>query len=254
MNHGIYTALTGSLANERRLDILTNNLANLNTSGFKREIPVFSSVLAQQADAGSETGLPQSRLEYVNAAFNQDNQVDFKEGAMHATGDKLDVAIEGDAFFVVRSPRDGKDYYTRSGGFGLNNKGEMITADGNVLLDSQGAGQPLVINGTDVKINEQGNVVVDGVSIGTIRLVRFQDRQNLRKVGAGNFQAGKNSGIPQKVNDVTVHQGVREISNVDPLSSMVGLIEISRQYELQQKIITSLGDVNHLAASEIASI
>ncbi|RLB57853.1 MAG: flagellar basal-body rod protein FlgF, partial [Deltaproteobacteria bacterium] len=111
MNHGIYTALSGSLANERRLDIMTNNLANLNTTGFKREMPVFSSVLAQQSGKSLEFGLPQGPVEYVNAAFNQDNQVNFKPGALQPTGNKLDVAIEGDAFFVVRSPRDGNDYY-----------------------------------------------------------------------------------------------------------------------------------------------
>jgi flagellar basal-body rod protein FlgG len=251
MNHGIYTALSGSLANERRLNIMTNNLANLNTTGFKREMPVFSSVLAQQNVKFSEPGFSQAQMEYVNAAFNQDNQVDFKPGALQPTGNKLDLAIEGDAFFVVRSPRDGNDYYTRAGGFGLNSSKEMISADGNVLLNTDGVGQPLVIDGADIKINEQGVVVVDGSPVGTIRLVRFADRQSLRKVGASNFQA---SGTPQKVDDVILRQGVKEISNVDPLSSMVGLIEISRQYELQQKIITSLGDVNHLAASEIAAL
>ena len=234
MNHGIYTALSGSLANERRMDIMTNNLANLNTTGFKREMPVFSSVLAQQTSKSLESGFPQGQMEYVNAAFNQDNQVDFKPGALQPTGNKLDVAIEGDAFFVVRSSRDGNDYYTRAGGFGLNSNKEMVTADGNVLLNTDDVGQPLVIDGTDIKINEQGVVVVDGLPVGTIRLVRFADRQSLRKVGASNFQA---SSTPQKVDDVILHQGMKEISNVDPLSSMVGLIEISRQYELQQKII-----------------
>ncbi|MEA2108760.1 MAG: flagellar hook basal-body protein [Pseudomonadota bacterium] len=260
MNHGIYTALSGSLANERRLDIMTNNLANLNTTGFKREMPVFSSVLAQQNVRFSEPGFSRDKMEYVNATFNQDNQVDFKPGALQPTGNKLDVAIEGDAFFVVRSPRDGNDYYTRAGGFGLNSSKEMIAADGNVLLNTDGVGQPLVIDGTDakngidIKINEQGVVVVNGTTVGTIRLVRFADPQALRKVGAGNFQASQASGTPQIVDDVVLRQGVKELSNVDPLSSMVGLIEISRQYELQQKIITSLGDVNHLAASEIAAL
>ncbi|MCK4379165.1 MAG: flagellar hook basal-body protein, partial [Deltaproteobacteria bacterium] len=199
MNHGIYTALSGSLANERRLDIMTNNLANLNTTGFKREMPVFSSVLAQQNVKFSEPGFSQARMEYVNAAFTQDNQVDFKPGALQPTGNKLDVAIEGDAFFVVRSPRDGNDYYTRAGGFGLNSSKEMISADGNVLLNTDGVGQPLVIDGADIKINEQGVVVVDGSPVGTIRLVRFADRQSLRKVGASNFQASSVSGAPQKV-------------------------------------------------------
>lgn len=254
MNHGIYTALSGSLANERRLDILTNNLANLNTAGFKREMPVFSSVLAQENKKSLESGLSQGQREYVNAAFNQDNQVNFEPGSLHFTGNKLDVAIEGDAFFAVRSPRDGNDYYTRAGSFGLNSRKEMVTGDGNVLLNTDDPGQPLVVDGTDVKINEQGVVVVDGLPVGTIRLVRFADRQALRKVGANNFQASQASGSPQKVTDVTLHQEVKEFSNVDPLSSMVGLIEISRQYELQQKIITSLGDVNHLAASEIAAL
>lgn len=254
MNHGIYTALTGSLANERRLEILTNNLANLNTTGFKREMPAFSSVLAQQEKGLQGADSFSGQREYVNAAIIQDNQVNFKSGALQPTGNKLDVAIEGDAFFVVRSPRDGNDYYTRAGSFGLNGKKEMVAADGSVLLDAGGAGQPLVINGTEIKINEQGVVVVDGTRVGTVRLVRFDKREALRKVGENNFQATTTSGTPKKADDVTLLQGVKELSNVDPLSSMVGLIEISRQYELQQKIITSLGDVNHLAASEIAAL
>ncbi len=254
MNHGIYTALTGSLANERRLEILTNNLANLNTSGFKREMPVFSSVMARQADSFQEPASLSGQREYVNAAVIEDNRVNFKAGALQPTGGKLDLAIEGDAFFVVRSPRDGNEYYTRAGSFSLNNRQEMISADGSVLMNTGDPAQPLVINGSNVKISGQGDVVVDDVVVGQIRLVRFADRQGLRKVGASNFQATSASGVPQKVNDVTVQQGVRELSNVDPLSSMVGLIEISRQYELQQKIMTSLGDVNRLAATEIAAL
>ncbi len=254
MNHGIYTALTGSLANERRLEILTNNLANLNTSGFKREMPVFSSVMAQQADGSQEPVSLFGQKEYVNAAVIQDNQVNFKAGALLSTGNNLDLAIEGDAFFVVRNPRDGNEYYTRAGNFSLNNRQEIISADGSVLMNTGDPAQPLVINGSDVKVNERGVVVVDDVVVGQIRLVRFADRQALRKVGANNFQATGASGIPQKIDDVIMHQGVKELSNVDPLSSMVGLIEISRQYELQQKIMTSLGDVNRLAATEIAAV
>ncbi len=254
MNHGIYTALTGSLANERRLEILTNNLANLNTSGFKREMPVFSSVMARQEAGFQGPALTSSQKEYVNAAVIQANQVNFKAGALQPTGNKLDLAIEGDAFFAVRNPRDGNEYYTRDGGFSLNNRQEMVSADGSILLDIGEPPRPLVINGSEIKINERGVVVVDGVVAGQIRLVRFADRQALRKVGVCSFQATKASGTPQKVDDVTLHQELKELSNVDPLASMVGLIEISRQYELQQKIMTSLGDVNRLAATEIAAV
>ena len=253
MNHGIYTALTGSLANERRLEILTNNLANLNTSGFKREIPVFSSVMAQQIEDFQDPALSYSQKEYVNAAVIRGNQVNFKAGALLTTGNKLDLAIEGDAFFVVRSLRDGNEYYTRAGNFSLNNRREMISADGNVLMNASDPAQPLVINGSDVKVDKQGIVVVDDAVVGQIRLVRFADRQGLRKVGRNNFQATSAAGVPRKIDDVILHQGVKELSNVDPLSSMVGLIEISRQYELQQKIMTSLGDVNRMAATEIAA-
>ncbi|MBN2333729.1 MAG: flagellar basal-body rod protein FlgF [Deltaproteobacteria bacterium] len=253
MNHGIYTVLSGSLANERRLDVTANNLANVNTGGFKRDIPVFAAFLPPAAEAiplDNETG-PQ---EYVASAMNRDLWHDFASGSLRETGNPFDVALEGEAFFVVQRPGDGRELYTRNGNFRLNSRNELVTMNGDLVLGGQDKGVPLVVNAREVKIGGRGEIVADGVPIGRLRLVKFSDRQGLAKVGNSQFVATETSGMPQAADEMVVQQGVLELSNADPLTSMVDLIEISRHYELQQRMITTLGDLNQMAATEIAAV
>ncbi|MBW1644795.1 MAG: flagellar hook-basal body protein [Deltaproteobacteria bacterium] len=250
MNHGIYTALTGSLANERRLAVLTNNLANLNASGYKRDLPLFSTVLAGQgAAAGASVGV----REQVAAAVPDVVWTDFSAGSLRVTGNPLDLAIESDAFFAVRGAA-GQVYYTRNGSFRLNGNKELVTVNGDLVLSRQNPPRPLVVDGEDVKVSRFGEVIVDGQPVGSLRLVRFADRQGLQKLGGLGFLPTPAAGPPQPVNEPVVAAGVLEGANVDALRAMVSLIEISREYEQQQKVISTIGDLNQMAASEIAAV
>lgn len=260
MNHGIYSALTGALANHRRLDIAANNLANLNTGGFKREFPVF----------GAETPVPVSMefrpstgfaaggiREYNAATFNQTVYTDFGTGTMTGTGNALDLAIdEPGVFFVVRDQGDGGLHYTRDGRFRLNDARELVTTDGDQVVRA-GEGDeeilPIVLPGDDIKISEGGEAFMDGNPVGNLRLASFADPQGLQKVGANRYAATEQSGPAQDAATGGIRQGVREFANVDPLAEMVGLIDISREYETQQRIITSLDEINRMAAGEIAA-
>ncbi len=260
MNHGIYTALTGSLANERRLTVLTNNLANLNSSGYKCDLPVFSTILAGRAGSGVGSGRPGASgaggpevPEYVAVAVPDEIRTDFSPGSLKSTGNPLDLALDGDAFFAVRGA-GGQVYYTRNGSFRLNSNNELVTINGDQVLSRQDPPQPLVADGEDVKINRYGELMVDGQPVGALRLVRFADQRGLRKIGGLGFQATPTAGAPQPVGEPVVMSGVLENSNMDPLRAMVGMIEISRAYEQQQKVITTIDDLNRMAAGEIAAV
>jgi flagellar basal-body rod protein FlgG len=258
MNHGIYTALSGALANHRRLDIAANNLANLNTGGFKREFPVFGAETPAPTAPRVSTWVAAGWREYNAAAYNQTVYTDFGAGTFTSTGNPLDLAIDDPGvFFTVRDKRDGALYHTRDGRFRLNEAQELVTMDGDEVVARGGAGNadtlPIVLPGKDIKINERGEVVMDGNPVGSLWLTSFADPQGLQKVGANRFAATARSGPATAAVTTGIRQGGREISNVDPLTELVGLIDISREYETQQRIMTSLDEVNRMAASEIAT-
>jgi len=256
MIRALWSAATGMYAQQMQTDVVANNLANSSTTGFKKSRANFEDLMYRTMQVAGQTtpggGQVPTGIQVGMGVKPTSVQKLFTQGDYIQTDNQLDIAIQGNGFFRVR--HGDEDLYTRAGNFSLNNRREMISADGNVLMNASDPAQPLVINGSDVKVDKQGIVVVDDAVVGQIRLVRFADRQELRKVGRNNFQATSAAGVPRKIDDVILHQGVKELSNVDPLSSMVGLIEISRQYELQQKIMTSLGDVNRMAATEIAAV
>lgn len=145
MNSGIYSALSGNIAAMKRLDVLSNNLANVNTPGFKKDRMTFESLL-QAAGKVPQAGTTDAPV-YSETAFFTDHS----RGSVSQTGNTFDLAIDGDGFFVVNTP-EGKAY-TRQGNFKLDATGKLVTADGYEVS----GGGPIVINGSRVEINARGN-------------------------------------------------------------------------------------------------
>ena len=196
-------------------------------------------------------------VEHNCFAVHAGNWIDFQTGAMQDTGNPLDMALDGEGFFVMKRVGDGKIYYTRDGHFRLNEQREMVAMNGDQVMAAGEEDVALILAGEnpgalrDLKIGKLGDVMVDGQSVGALRLMTFPDLQGLEKLGDAGFVESAASGPPEPAAQLEVNQGVRELSNVNTLEEMVSLIEIARQYEAQQKIIVGLDEINKQAAKGI---
>ncbi len=257
MNHEIYSALSGALANDRRQEITANNLANVNSGGFRRDVPLFATVYDQVSGSNRPSDNSQKILEHNCFAVHDGNWIDFQTGALQDTGNPFDMALDGEGFFVMKRVADGKIYYTRDGHFRLNEQRQLVAINGDQVMAAGEEDEPLVLAGenpgaaSDIKIGKLGDVMVDGQPIGALRLMTFADLQGLEKLGDAGFVESSASGPPEPAEQLVISQGVRELSNVNVLKEMVSLIEIARQYEAQQKVIVGLDEINKQVADGI---
>ena len=238
MDRGVYTIVSGAVGQERRMDVVTRNLANAQTVGYKREKVLFGTFLAK-AVAGS----PRMKVQ-GDKVFNRVSGtfVDWKSGTQRPTGNANDLALNGDGFFVVQTPRGPE--YTRSGNFMVNDKRQLATLDGLPILGESG---PLVIPPGKLLVNGQGEVTVDGAPIDTLKMVNIKDLASSTRVGERYITKGPV--VPALTTGVI--QGSLEESNVNSIEEFVSLIDLSRQYEAAQKVVLAMDDATKQAVNEI---
>ncbi|HTP66853.1 MAG TPA: flagellar basal-body rod protein FlgF [Geobacteraceae bacterium] len=245
MNSGMYAAVSGDMVMMQRMDVITNNLANVNTVGFKKDrmnfVTMLDSVKNPTRKNGTPTGAP------VLADYNV--ETDYSPGALRQSGNPLDLALDGNGFFVLDTPRG--QAYTRQGNFHLDSDGRVVSADGYVV---QGNGGPITIKGGRVEINDKGEVSVDGDQVATLKVVDFPRPYQLQKIGSAMFQPTDQKAIGQPATGVQVRQGELEDSNVQTLIEMATLIETSRMYESCVKTIQSYDDMANKAANDLGRV
>ncbi len=245
MNSGMYAAVSGNMVSAQRLEIITNNLANINTVGFKKDRMIFDTMLNSAKNptqpAGMLTDAP------VLSAYTVDT--DYSAGPQKQTGNPLDLALDGSGFFVVNTPQ-GKAY-TRQGNFHLDGNGKVVTADG---YEVQGGGGPVTIKGGKVDINEKGEVSVDGQQVSTLSVVDFPKPYQLQKIGSAMFVPSDPAVTEQPATGALVRQGALEDSNVQPLLEMANLIETTRFYESCVKTIQSYDEMANKAANDLGRV
>jgi flagellar basal-body rod protein FlgF len=227
MDAAMYKALSGSIAQMQRLEVAAQDLANVNTSGYKGQRLVFSEILASRSVGSERPGGP--------VAIG-DQRTNFFPGAIETTGNPFHLAIEGDGFFVVQTVRG--ERYTRNGSFTLKSDGTIITPQGDTLL---GAGGPLQINGSKMQVAADGSVSSTEGDIGKLRIVRFRDSRQAVKEGANLFLSPPTN--VEESPDARVLQGELEQSNVSPIDSMVSLIAIQRQFEAYERAMGLMDSV-----------
>lgn len=238
MNSGMYAALSGNVAALQRLDTLSNNLANINTPGFKRDNLQFSALLANAQERNTDAPVLSGSAQTI----------DFSPGPVRQSGNVFDLAIDGDGFFVVETP-DGPAY-TRQGNFSLDPQGRLVSVTGYPVLSG---GAPIEISGGLVEINDRGEVLVDGGQVGTLDVVDFPKPYALRKAGNALFLPAADS-APAPVENPRVRQGFLEESNVNPVAEMARLIETTRYFESCQKAIRSYDDMAAKAANDLGRL
>ena len=244
MNLSLYSAATGMEAQQLNLNAIANNLANVNTPGFKRSKIEFQDLLYQKprvvgSDSGGGNIVP-TGIEVGNGSRVASSSKLFTQGQLTNSGASMDLAIQGDGFFEVQRT-DGTIGYTRDGSFKLNAQGQVVTTDGLPVL----SGFQAIPVGSTVTIAENGQVSVQNAS-GTqsfrLTMTRFANPSGLRSMGANMYEETAASGTPETGNPGeqgygTTLQGYIEGSNVNIMEEMVGLIIAQRAYEINSKSI-----------------
>lgn len=253
MENALLVGLSRQMTLERQMDVVANNLANLNTNGFKGEKSMFEEYLSPGAREDNFVAGRDRRVSFV-----QDRATlhDFTSGATENTGNPLNVAISGNAFFAVQTP--GGERYTRDGGFQINNQGQLVNASGAPVLGTNG---PIVFQQTDhdVHISEDGTVtVLEGTNRvdsqrGKLRLVSFPQAQQLIKQGSNLFAAAPGA-TPQQSTTSKVNQGFIERSNVNATSEMTRMVEVSRAYQSISSMLNAQADLQKSAIDKLADV
>jgi flagellar basal-body rod protein FlgG len=246
MNLSLYSAATGMEAQQLNLNTIANNLANVNTPGFKRSKIEFQDLLYQKPTraSGTDTGagnLVPTGIEVGNGSRVAATSKVFTQGQLTSTGEKLDVAIQGEGFFEIQRP-DGTTGYTRDGSFKLSAQGQVVTIDGLPVLSGF---QPIPPGTTGVTISENGQVTVQSTAGSTsfrLTLSRFANPSGLRSLGGNLYEETAASGTPEigqpgEQGYGSVMQGYIESSNVNIVEEMVNLIVAQRAYEINSKSI-----------------
>lgn len=254
MPNNTLIALSWQTALRRELDVVSNNIANLGTTGYKTDNSAFSEYLMPIARA-DQFAAPDRRLSFVQ---DRTTWHDFSQGPFQQTGGPLDVAIDGEGFFVVQTARG--ERYTRNGAFQLNNAGELVTSAGDRVLGESG---PIVLQNTDrdIVIHPDGTIKVrEGLSLtsdstrGKLRLVTFNNTSGLQKDGTSMFSAPPGA-QPQPVTTTTrVAQGAIEKSNVRAVVEMARMIQVTRNYTEVANMIQQQSDLRRTAIQQLAEV
>jgi flagellar basal-body rod protein FlgG len=255
MLRALYSAATGMQSQQMNLDVISNNLANVNTTGFKKSKIEFQELLYQTTRApGAEqsggTQLP-TGLQVGQGSRPVATSRIFTTGDLTQTGERLDVAIQGDGFFEVQMP-DGTRAYTRDGAFKTASDGRIVTSDG---LPLQGGFQPVPAGTTNITITSDGQVTYSGAKGSTnyrAQLVRFNNPTGLQSMGSNLYQETAASGPPELGNPGengfgSLNQGYLEMSNVKVVEEMVNLILAQRAYEVNSKAVQACDEMMQLS-------
>jgi flagellar basal-body rod protein FlgF len=237
---------------ERQMDVVANNVANINTNGFKADRSLFEEFLNSGAHEDN-FARPDRRVSFVQ---DRGTFHDFATGNTELTKNPLDVAIGGGGFLTVQTPAG--ERYTKDGSLQINNQGQLVTAGGNPVL---GASGPIVFQPTDhdISIAPDGNItVVEGTGRidsvrGKLRLASFADAQKLIKDGSNLFAAGPGAAAQADIKS-TVRQGFVEKSNVNSVTEMSRMIEITRTYTQISALLQQQSDLHKSAIEKLADV
>lgn len=257
MVRGLYTAYTGMINQQYRLDTITNNLANAATTGFKKEgvtSKAFDEVLAIKVKDSSEAYINRGIGDISLGVKIGENYTDYTQGAFKETGNTYDLALEGNGFFSISfANKNGEEMtkYTRDGSFIMDVEGALRTKDGDYVL---GLGGEIFIptDANEVSINKTGDIYADGEYIDTLDIVDFEDYNYLEKYGENMYTAV--DGAQMQDAAATVNQGYLEASNVNAVSEMVEMITISRAYEANQKMIQTVDSMLEFSVNQVGKV
>lgn len=226
MENTSYIAISRHAALWRQMEAVANNMANVNTPAYKGEQVMFREFLVRSSSPNTLNGDKVSFVQDVGLLR------DMRDGPLTKTDNPLDMAIDGEGYLVVDTP-DGPRY-TRNGHFRLDESGMVVTSQGYPLLQSDGTPIVFAPNEKSIQISRDGSISSENGEIGRLRVVSFENDQELRRVASGLYDSDQ---PPEDVAQPRVHQGMVEESNVQPVLELTNMIAITRQYEGVQKML-----------------
>lgn len=264
MQNGFYSATGAMVTQFNRLDVISNNLANINTAAFKRDDVVigdFSKIFQETKDELPIRNHTKSAAKYINRYIDKVPQIsyeytNFEKGALKESNNPLDFALKReDIFFLVETPNGLR--VTQNGSFSLNEDGELVTKEGYFVLPANFFEDRNYINfapENEITADKDGNLYVDGELDATLFIAQIIDPRMLTKEGDHLYKFSEEN-MQALQNSNSVEQGFVEVSNINPVSEMVGLIETQRLVEMYQKVISShMDDLNSDAINKLANI
>lgn len=258
MVRGLYTAYTGMINQQKRLDTVTNNLANASTTGFKRE-----GLTSKSFDQMLTVKLNDLSVPYLNEGIGKmslgvkigENYTDYSQGSsLKETGNTYDLALAGNGFFTI-SYTDKKgntsEKYTRDGEFTMDSEGYLRTLEGD-YVQGEGGAIMIPVETSEVSIRDNGDIYADGEYVDSLRIVDFEDYNNIEKFGENLYNVV--DGATETESTAAVKQGYLEMSNINVVKEMVEMITISRAYESNQKLIQTEDDMLDKSVNQVGKV
>lgn len=264
MVKGLYTAYTGMIHEQRRMDILSNNLANADTNGYKKEgatSQTFADELAIRIKDSSVYGIPQRLGDVSLGVHIGETYTDYTSGNFRITDNQADFALRGDGFFAIAyTDKAGNSSvkYTRDGAFVVNRQGYLVTKDGDYVLSMNDArngnvgGRIQVDPNVKIVVDEFGNIFQNNQQVANIGFVDFEDYNYLAKFGENMYDLVEGGTVTES--DAQIEQGIIESSNVNVVSEMVEMISVSRAYQAGQKMINAIDETLGKAVNEVGKV
>ncbi len=262
MVRGLYIGCTGMINEQNRMDILTNNLANSNTVGFKKEgstSEAFSSVLAHKIKDTTQIGPGDLRLGHMALGVKiGEGYTDFSQGAFKITEHTYDLALSGDGFFAVEFAAKNGDIstkYTRDGSFTLTKEGYLVNCDGDYVLgvNENGAEGHIQLDTTaETSIDQSGTIYQNNMPVAQILITDFANYDYLKHYGENYYEPVEGAEIVAP--NAKVYQGYLETSNVSVVDEMVEMIAVTRAYESNQKVIQAMDDTLRIAVNDVGKV
>ena len=249
MDIATYAAASAGVLQMRKLEVQNNNLANVNTVGFKRQYIIagrenFDETFAKQVE--QDDPFARGDQQRVSAVTDMTTQIDFTMGPIRNTGNPLDVALRNqNEFFVVNTPEGPR--YTRAGNFSLGPEGQLVTMDGSAV---QGDGGPINAVGAGVSIAADGTVRANSLPVGRIQVVRFNDTNGLEATDGARFKLRQGSPAPQPV-EARLEPRALEMSNASAITGMIDLITTNRAFDAYQKAANTIDSLNQTAIQQV---
>lgn len=257
MLKGLYTAYTGLRNEQYRMDIMSNNLANSSTVGYKKEgstSQTFDAVLAYKLKDTTEVGNLPRRIGYNNPGVKIGEVYnDFTRGSFQITDNTFDLALSDNGFFTIEFTNKAGETstkYTRAGDFTLNKDGFLVTKDGDYVLGTNG--RIRLDPNAEAAVNKDGSITQNGAVVARLRITDFEDYDYLVKYGETYFEPVE--GAETKASEAEVFSGYLEASNVQVVSEMVDMINITRAYESNQKIMQTYDSTLEVAVNQLGRI
>ncbi|NIY14954.1 MAG: flagellar basal-body rod protein FlgF [Nitrospinaceae bacterium] len=262
MVEGLYIAASGGIRQQRKLETISNNLANVSTQGFKKNILMYQERTPPFGDDFKMTQTPGLHTPYTNQ-INEvsyvevtQSRTDFSQGPMVSSDNPMDLALNGEGFFVIKTPNGLR--YTRNGTFHLDGLGQLVNHTGDLVMTHGGSGIIVPQNTERLSVDPDGTVFggrgLELVPLDQLKIMKFQNNNNLIKEGNGMFRSANGDRGQEATPNTQVIQGHIEKSNVNAVEEMTKLIETVRTLEAYQKIIQSIDEADDQSVNSLARV